>query len=74
MGVFEMVVAIVAISCAAGVLNNRAKLKSKAALTELETVTRKLERLEKLEHRIQVLEKIVTDRDYNLREQLEELR
>ncbi len=73
MGVFEMVVAIVAISCSAGVLNNRMKLKNKATSAELDALEQKLRRLDKLEHRIQVLEKILTDKDYDLHQQLEDL-
>ncbi len=75
MQVFETVVLIVAISCAAGIINNYLKQKSGGRQTrDLEArLEQRLARLETLEKRVQVLEKIVTDRNYDLKRQLNDL-
>ena len=73
MGVFEMVVAIVAISCAAGVINNRMRLAHKATSAELSVLRGKLERLESLEKRIVVLERFLTDQEYDLKREFADL-
>ncbi len=73
MNPFEMVVAIVIIGCAAGVVNNwiSARAKRKELPDDMPAVRQ--DELDRLEKRIRVLEKIVTDRDYDLREELHEL-
>lgn len=74
MGVFEMVVAIVAVSCGAGVLNNWLKTRNKVGRAELDqALDERLQQLDKLEQRMRVLERIVTDRKYNLKEELHDL-
>ncbi len=73
--VFEMVVLIVFIVFGAGVLNNY--LKSRVGGKQLEAIEKELESrlatIDKLEKRIQVLEKIVTDRHYDAKRELDEL-
>lgn len=74
MGVFEMVVAIVAVSCCAGVINNWLKTRTKIGGDELERrLDERLSNVTRLEKRIQVLEKIVTDRNYDLKRELHNL-
>lgn len=74
MGPFEMIVAIVAIACAAGVLRNWVENRNKVSTTELdERMGERVQRLEDMERRLQVLEKIVTDRRYDLKAELHEL-
>jgi len=71
MNPFEMVVIIVLISISAGVINNYFKHKnqSRAATEDGDWQ----ERLEMMEERLRVLEKIVTDRDYELRQKFRDL-
>ncbi|MDH3646966.1 MAG: hypothetical protein OER80_09350 [Gammaproteobacteria bacterium] len=74
MDLFEMVVAIVAISCFAGVVNNWLKTRKKVDRSELDRqMGTRLDELHKLEKRMQVLERIVTDRQYDLKRELHEL-
>jgi hypothetical protein len=73
MQVFEMVVLIVLISVVAGVANNY--LKTRGAMdgkgsAELQS---RLSRLKDLEERVQTLEKIVTDRNFELKEKIRNL-
>ncbi len=73
--VFEMVVLIVAISCAAGVLNNYLKNRGGGRQAkELEgRLDDRMRQIDALEKRVQVLEKIVTDRNYDLKRELHDL-
>lgn len=72
MEVFIFVVAIVAISCGAGVLNNYIKLQQKR--TESGGMDDDLAaELDALRGRIEVLEKIVTDEKYELHRKISEL-
>lgn len=72
MEVFIFIVAIVAISCGAGVINNYIKLQQQR--TESGGVDADLEaELDDLRGRIEVLEKIVTDEKYQLHRQISEL-
>ncbi len=75
MHVFEMVVWIVAISCIAGIVNTYMKQKSGGRQTrDLEArLEQRLARIETLEKRVQVLEKIVTDSNYDLKRELNQL-
>ncbi|CAN5138213.1 hypothetical protein BH24PSE2_BH24PSE2_04680 [soil metagenome] len=72
MNPFEFVIAVVLIMAIAGLIKHRDKqrFQSREAAPELDA---KLKRIEDLEHRVQVLEKIVTDRNYDLRRQFEDL-
>jgi len=71
MEVFSMIVAIVAISCTAGVVNNYLKTRrqehKQAPRAELEA------EFEALKQRVAVLEEIVTDDRYRLNRELERL-
>ena len=75
MNPFEMVVAIVVIGCIAGTINNwissRAK-RNEGRPDDVPAAVHQAE-LDRLEKRIQVLEKIVTDRHYDLKRELHEL-
>lgn len=72
---FTMVVAIVAVSVGAGVINNYVKLKSTRqadSVAEAE-LQRTLAEVERLKERVRVLEKIVTDNDRHLAEEIRKL-
>ena len=71
MEVFTMVVLIVAISCAAGVLNNY--LKNQRIEREKGPGNGVVEQLEELRQRVAVLEEIVTDERYQLRKEFDQL-
>lgn len=72
MQIFEMVVIIVAIYYIYKIITDLSKHKSehKAAITELDA---RLNKIEDLEERIQVLEKIVTDKNYDLKDKIDSL-
>jgi aspartokinase len=72
MGVFEMVVVIVIVSCIAGVTNRYLKMKH-AQTDRYSPDEETTDRLSELENRIQVLEKIVTDNKYNLEQEIDQL-
>ncbi|PCK07892.1 MAG: hypothetical protein COA42_11915 [Alteromonadaceae bacterium] len=72
MGPFEMVVSIVAI----GVLGGIVKVflsKSEVKNTEIQALSKRLDKLEALEERIQTLETIVTDGKADLRREIDSL-
>jgi len=71
MNVFEMVVIIVLITIGAGVINNYIKHRNQAVAEDDEADWQK--RLELMEERLRVLEKIVTDRDYELKQKFRDL-
>ncbi len=73
MGVFEMVTVIVVIGCLTGVINNYLKTRQKTGAIDSEDVDEAFERIENLEERIRVLEKVVTDDRYELKQQIERL-
>lgn len=77
MNQYTMVVAIVAIALFAGVVNHYLKLQARrsrqAEDTEREEVQRKLARVDALEQRVRVLERIVVDRKERLREEIDTL-
>ena len=77
MNQYTMVVAIVAIALFAGVVNRYLKLQarrpSEAEEAEREEVQRKLARVDELEERVRVLERIVVDRKERLREEIDAL-
>tara|TARA_R110000796_G_scaffold191597_3_gene308280 strand:+ start:811 stop:1041 length:231 start_codon:yes stop_codon:yes gene_type:complete len=75
MGVFEMVVIIVMISVGAGVLNNYLKMKADRVsdqASDLE-VKRVLDEVAQLKQRVGVLEKIVTDQERQLSDEIRKL-
>lgn len=71
MNVYEMVVVIVALSLAAGVLNNYIRSRAKQAKTQNPSVH--ADELEQLRERVAVLEKIITDDRYHLQRELNAL-
>ena len=75
MGPFEMVVLIVLISVGAGVVNNYLKVKSNRAddLKSQAEVDEVLAEVERLKERVRVLEKIVTDNDRQLADEIRNL-
>ena len=72
---FSMVVAIVLISVGAGVINNYLKLRTNHAsdATNGQDIARMQSDIDQLTHRIAVLERIVTDRDRTLSEEISRL-
>ncbi len=73
MHVFEMVVWIVAISCIAGVVTTWMKGRQHANSRLSHVMEDRLDRLEELEDRVAVLEKIVTDDKGDLKRRIDEL-
>ena len=74
MTVFHMVVWIVAIVMIANVLTARYKYRGSMGGDGLDDDDRdRLSRLDELEERVQVLEKIVTDRNYDLKREIDDL-
>jgi hypothetical protein len=71
MGVFEMVVVIVAISCGAGVINNY--LKNQRLLRQNAPSQDVQMELEDLRQRVAALEAIVTDEGYHLTREFDRL-
>ena len=72
MQVFEMVVIIVAIYFIYKVITDLSKHKSvhRADISEMDD---RLKKIESLEERIQVLEKIVTDKNFDLKDKIDSL-
>jgi hypothetical protein len=70
MNVFEMVLGIVIIVSIAKVLLSFGRRKPSVQDREIE---QRLARVEHLEERVRVLEKIVTDRRYDLKRELDDL-
>ncbi len=77
MGVFEMVVLVVLIGTVGSLLENRSRMKSRFKDLESQLdrlgVSRQLERVDELEERMRTLERIVTDRSYRLRDEIDGL-
>lgn len=71
MNPYEMVVVIVFLGVVAGVMNNWIKARGQAGENGLGESERR--RMDDLEERIRVLEKIVTDRRYDLKEEIRRL-
>jgi len=72
MNPFEFVLILVAIITVASLIKHRDRQRVAAGKASPE-LDAQLGRLDDLEHRIQVLEKIVTDRNFDLRRQFEDL-
>lgn len=70
-GVFTMVVLIVLISCSAGVATRYIRLRQRQLGAQQDDDIR--EEFEELKERVQVLEKIVTDRKYRLSDEIANL-
>lgn len=81
MGVFEFVIAVVAIGTIGQIIREKQKAKYRHQQDcvfcqngNSEETEFKLNQLDKLEERIKILEKIVTDKGYNLAEEIDRLR
>lgn len=75
MTVFEMIFGIVLVSCIAGMYSSKQKSKmhrdrNESEISDLEG---RLHKLEDLERRVQVLERVVTDKRYDLKEEIDRL-
>ena len=70
-GVFMMVVLIVLISCSAGVATRYIKFRQRELSTQEDGGVR--EELEEVRQRVEVLEKIVTDRKFRLSDEIADL-
>ena len=70
-GVFMMVVLIVLISCSAGVATRYIRFRQRQLGAQVDDDVR--EELEEMKERIEVLEKIVTDRKYRLSDEIDNL-
>jgi hypothetical protein len=74
MDIFTMVVVIVIVTMVAGVINHWIKSKHKKAdPAEMKDIHHRLDRMEKLEKRVTVLEKIVTDKKTKLADEIDNL-
>lgn len=75
MNPFEMIVTIVIIGCVAATINNWINARAKRAeiARKGDAPAVRQEELDRLEKRIRVLERIVTDQNYDLRKELHEL-
>ena len=74
MGVFEMVVAIVAISVIGGTISSSIKSKIKANANQTRSLDKETKKhLEEIEKRLIVLEQIVTSEGYELKQQFKNI-
>ena len=73
MNPFEMVVLIVLLSLFAGVANNYIKNRGSLGGQSTDEFETRLAQLDSLEERVRTLEKIVTDRNFELREKFRDL-
>lgn len=75
MGVFEMVVLVTTIGCATGVATEYLKTQRKRAdATNQDDLEDALDRIDEMEERIRVLERVVTDDKYSLSQQIDNLK
>lgn len=70
MHIFEMVAIIVVFSLIAGVINNAIKVKANASLA-LDSDT--VKRIDQMEERIEVLERVITDDRHSLKSEIDKL-
>ena len=73
MNVIEMVVIIVVIGCATGVITEYFKTKRKTGSMINDDLDDALDKIDDLEERVRVLEKVVTDDRYDLKRKFEDL-
>jgi len=74
LGIFEMVAIIVVASLLAGLVREWIKVKDKVeAEVDLSPVENRIDKLERLEERVRVLEAIVTDKGYDLKKEIDSL-
>jgi hypothetical protein len=73
MDVFEMVVVIVALSVTAGLINNWIKTRATMTVGPAGMTPDQQQRLAKLEERVKLLESVVADSSYELKQKLKDL-
>lgn len=73
MGVFEMVVWIVGISCVAGVVSSWIKSREGGGGELSNELERRLDEIDELEERVRVLERVITDDRQSLEEEIRRL-
>ena len=73
MGVFDMVALVVVVGCLTGVITEYLKTQRKGGANR-EDVEDALDRIEDLEERVRVLEKVVTDERYDLSREINKLK
>ena len=74
MNVFEMVIIIVLIGTTAGVIREALRHKRSSYSVSQETLDDALDRIDDLEERVRVLERVVTDDRYELNRQIDDLK
>ena len=74
MNVFEMVIVIVIIGCATGIIKEILKRRERSYSTSQEHLDDALDRIDDLEERVRVLERVVTDDRYELNRQIDDLK
>jgi len=72
LGIFEMVAIIVVASLLAGLVREWIKVKDKVEV-DFSPVEERIDKLERLEERVRVLEAIVTDKGYDLKKEIDSL-
>lgn len=74
MGVFEMIVLVVALGCATGVITSWLEARGKTTPEDVDKrIDERLNEVDELRRRVETLEKIVTDSSYELKEQIRRL-
>ena len=73
MGIFEMVVWIVGISCLAGVASSWIKSGGGGGAELANKLERRLDEIDELEERASVLERVITDDRQSLNEEIQRL-
>lgn len=69
-----MIVVVVAVACCAGIANNWIKARGKSSPADVDRrIDERLAEVAELRRRVEVLEKIVTDRRYALKEEIRQL-
>lgn len=74
MGVFEMVVIVVFIGCVFNVISDYLKTQRQKTSSSPKELDDAFNRIDGLEERVRVLERVVTDEKYDLNRQFNELR
>ena len=73
MNAFEMVIVIVFVGCLTGVINNYMKHKNTGSSEDMDDILDRLDGVDELEERVRVLEKVITDQNYELKKQFQDL-
>ena len=72
MAFFELILGIVAITTLAGLVNNFISFKSKNS-DSMDNIEKRIHQIEGLEERVKILEKIITDQNYDLDQKIKSL-